>query len=381
MMQLLSLLLLVLLAALVYLIYREYRRARSRKLPPYTEALIDLLDGKKDSAYAKLKETVTNDSENVDAYLRLAALLTERGQLERAGRIYQMLAVRRNLSSADQARILLATAREHLRAKRINKAVSVLEHIGELDPRDTVSREMLLFVYADNERWDDAKTLLQTLVKLQKDKHRAALYCTELGARLYAREPETATGLFEQALALDGKSVPALLYAGDAAYLAGRLNDAVAKWKQALSRKPELSFMVRDRMEKAFYETGRYDDMVDVYSGLISLVPNDTSLYVALARIYAKKGDTDAAFAVLARLPAERRSEVSVRLIAADLRLNQGNIEDTRHELAQLEDQLTRMRFVCANCGMQTDGDFLWRCPSCGIWESFNRVQTAVAKT
>lgn len=74
-----ALLLLIVLALIVYLLYREYRRARTSRLPTYTEALMDLLDDRKDEALAKLKETVNADSENVDAYLRLAQLLTERG--------------------------------------------------------------------------------------------------------------------------------------------------------------------------------------------------------------------------------------------------------------------------------------------------------------
>jgi len=369
----LFLLLLVVLAGAAYLIYREYRRSRSRKLPAYTEALMDLLDGRKAEAYDKLKETVSVDSNNVDAYLRLADLVMERGDTARAGRIYQMLAVRRNLATNDEKKILLALAREHLRQKRINKAISVLEQVTELDPRDTDSREMLLMVYASHERWDDVKALLSDLLKAQKDRHRAALYCTEIGARIHDKEPEAAGGYFQQALQLDPKSVPALLFAGDLEYGKGNLNDAVEKWKEVLKTRPELSFMVRERLEKAFYETGRYEDLAKVYDELVGRQPDDTSLVVALARIHAKKGDTERAQAVLARLPAASQDDIAVRLLLADLRLNQGNIEETRSQLARLEDQLTRRSFRCQRCGLVIDAGFAWHCPQCGAWESFAR--------
>jgi lipopolysaccharide biosynthesis regulator YciM len=367
----LALLLLVILAGIAYLIYREYRRSRSRRVPAYTAALMDLLDGRKDEAYEKLKETVSIDSENVDAYLRLADLLMERGDVPRATRLFQMLAVRRNLATSDEKKVLLALAREHMRQQRTNKAISVLEQVTELDPRDTTSQEMLLMVYVEQKRWDDVKTVLKDLLKAQKDKHRAALYCTEIGARIHATEPETAAGYFEQALQLDPGAVPALLYAGDVEYGKGNLNQAVAKWQQALKAYPELSFMVRERLEKAYYEAGRYEELVKVYDELIAQLPQDTGLSVALARIHAKKGDVERARTILARLPATAQDETAVRLLQADLRLNQGNIEETRNQLARLEDQLTRRSFRCSRCGLVSEGEFSWHCPQCGAWESF----------
>jgi len=365
-------LLLVVLAGIAYLLYREYRRGRTRQFPAYTEALMDLLDDRRDAAFDKLKETVTEDSDNVDAYLRLAGLLMERGQAERAGRIYQMLAVRRSLALKDEQKILHALAREHLRQNRVNKAISVLEQLTELDPRDLAGRETLLFVYARNERWDDVKSLMDSLLKLQKDKHRAALYCTEMGARIYAKEPETAAKYFEQALQLDNKLTPALIYVGDALYGQGKREDAVAKWKQVLGQRPELSFMVLERIEKAYYESGRYEDMTRVYEELIAKIPGDPLLYVELARIHAKKGDIEKARSVLGGLPAEKRDDVLVRLMAADLGLHEGNVVQTRKELAAIEDKLAAEKFRCARCGYVAEGEFRWHCPQCAAWESFS---------
>jgi lipopolysaccharide biosynthesis regulator YciM len=373
----LALLLLAVLAGIVLLLYREYRKSRTRRLPIYTEALTDLLDGRREAAFAKLKETVNQDSDNVDAYLRLADLLNQRGQGERASQIYQRLALRRNLAGADEQKISLALAREHLRAKRVNKAISVLEHMGELDQRDTVSRELLLFVYADNERWDDVKSLMKTLLRLQKDKRRAALYCTEIGARIYAKEQDAAAGYFQQALQLDGKSVAALTYAGDALYLQGKMDEAVEKWKQALARKPELSFMVAERMEKAFYETGRYEEMIKVYEELIAKSPEDPALYAALSRIYAKKGDVERARSALNRLPVGKQDDAEIRLLAAHISLDEGKADEARKELAKVEEHLIHKAFRCSNCGFLTEGEFLWYCPRCSAWETFKADRQA----
>lgn len=366
-----SLLLLVLLAGIIYLLYREYRRSRSSRRPVYTEALMDLLDDRKDEALARLKETVNVDSGNVDAYLRLAQLLMERGETERAGRIYQMLAVRRNLPARDEQKVLLALAREHLRAKRVNRAISLLEQISEHDPRDITGRELLLFVYLQTERWDDVKELLKDLVKLQKDKHRAALYLTETGARLYAREPETAAGYFAQALDLDGKSVPALIYAGDALYARDKMPEAVARWKQVLGAHPDLSFMVRERIEKAFYESGKYEEIVKIYEDLIAQTPDDAGLYVPLARIYAKKGDAARAQAVLNRVSARAQDSPQVRLLKVELSLGQNDTGAALKELAQVESRLGTQDFRCQRCGYAMAGEFAWHCPQCGAWESF----------
>jgi lipopolysaccharide biosynthesis regulator YciM len=366
-----SLLLLVLLAGIVYLLYREYRRSRSSRRPLYTEALMDLLDGRKDDALAKLKETVNADSENVDAYLRLAQLLMELGEAERAGRIYQMLAVRRNLSARDEQKVLLALAHEHLRANRVNRAISLLEQVSERDPRDTAGRELLLFVYLQTERWDEVKALLKDLVRLQKDKHRAALYLTESGARLFAKEPETAAGYFNQALDLDGKSVPALIYAGDALYAQDKMPEAVARWKQVLGIHPDLSFMVRERIEKAFYESGKYEEIVKIYEDLIARTPDDANLYVPLARIYAKKGDAARAQSVLGRIPAKAQDDPQVQLLKVELHLGLSDTGAALKELAQVEARLGTQAFRCQRCGHSVAGEFTWHCPQCATWESF----------
>jgi lipopolysaccharide biosynthesis regulator YciM len=165
--------------------------------------------------------------------------------------------------------------------------------------------------------------------------------------------------------------VPALIYAGDALYAQDKMTDAVAKWKQVLGAHPELSFMVRERIEKAFYESGKYEEMVKIYEDLIAKTPEDAGLYVPLARIYAKKGDIVRAQAVLGRIPAKARNNPIVRLLQAELHLEKSEQADALKELAQVEAQLATRAFRCNHCGYAVAGEFAWHCPQCGSWESF----------
>jgi len=102
-----ALIIILLLVALIaiYPFIRDYVKRQKIPVASYTEALGLILDGKNAEAIEKLKETVNKDSNNIDAYLRLAELYTIKGDTERAAKIFERLTVRRNMSSKDEKKV------------------------------------------------------------------------------------------------------------------------------------------------------------------------------------------------------------------------------------------------------------------------------------
>src|SRR5215813_6486885 len=100
-------LILLIAALLVYMFYeRVYRQETKQGSDLYAEALSDLLNGRMEKAFSKLRQVVSEDSGNVDAYLRLGHIMREYRQPERALQIHRDLTLRTGLKPDQKASIL-----------------------------------------------------------------------------------------------------------------------------------------------------------------------------------------------------------------------------------------------------------------------------------
>ena len=98
--------------------------------------------------------------------------------------------------------------------------------------------------------------------------------------------------------------------------------------------------------------------MVKIYEDLIAKTPDDAGLAVPLARIYAKKGDTARAQAVLNRIPSKAQDDPVVRLLKVELHLGLSDTGAALKELAQVETRLGTQAFRCQRCGYGVAGEF-----------------------
>ncbi len=79
----LQFLLLLLIVIAAYLIYERYSgKQRKADSALYVDALRDLLDGRQESAFTKLRQVVSEDAANLDAYIRLGQILRENNKLQ-----------------------------------------------------------------------------------------------------------------------------------------------------------------------------------------------------------------------------------------------------------------------------------------------------------
>jgi len=339
-----SWLILVLLAVLVVALYpvvRDFLRKRRTAVPAYVEGLQAALDGRTADAIARLKEAVGTDSENVDAYVRLGDLFMQQGEVERAIKVHENLSLRRNLDKRDEKKVLRALVRDYVKADRKVKAASLLEELVHLDKTDAGNAEKLAELYIETGAWDKCEELLKELARQHSQRQRAARLYVEYGRAYPKNNPGAALAAFETALRLDPDSIRARLFLGDHQFSQGELDAAIRTWNDILKLAPEQNALVRDRLERAYFDAGRFEDITILYEDLLRKLPDDAGLMVALAEIYQKKEDVPAALRLLERFASRRKSDVFSRVALAALYLER---EETAHARAVLAEALSALQ-------------------------------------
>jgi lipopolysaccharide biosynthesis regulator YciM len=361
-----SILLIVLLLVLIVALYpvvRDIIRTRRSTVPSYVEGLQNLLDGRLAEAIEKLKETVAHDTTNVDAYIRLGDAFIEQDDVERGIKVHETLALRRNLSPADELRLDQALARDYLRTDRRLKAMAVLEEILRLDSGNRWAINELFRLCLKTESWDRCRVLLKNMGQRATDRVETASLYAEFGRNVAERDREEASHWFKEALQLDTKSLPARLYLGDSQVAAGDTETAIRTWTEIISLAPEQNYLVRRRLESAYYDLGRYDEIARLYEQLLRKVPEDSGLVLALAGIYQKRQDLTAAVNLLRKSADDTKNGLS-QLSLVDMHLQQGEIGAAQRLVSSMIDMAQAAKYRCPHCGSVQPEPF-YRCASC----------------
>ena len=334
-----SWLILVILAVLVVALYpvvRDFFRKRRTAVPAYVEGLRAALDSRPADAIARLKEAVGTDSDNVDAYIRLGDLFMQQGEVDRAIKVHENLSLRRNLDKRDEKKVLQALVRDYAKTDRKVKAISLLEELVHLDKNDADNAERLAELYIETGAWDKCEEQLKELARHQAQRQRAARLYTEYGHAYPKDNPGAALAAFETALKLDPNSIPARLYLGDHQLSQGDTNAAIKTWNELLDLAPDKNALVRDRLERAYFDAGRFEDITTIYEKLLRKVPDDSGLVVALAEIYQKKEDLSSAIRLLERYTGKQTANVLPRVALATMYLDREETDRARAVLAEV---------------------------------------------
>lgn len=340
-MTFLAIIVIALAVVALYPVIRDLVRRRHGAAPDYVAGLRALLDGDRAGAVEKLKATVDADQSNIDAYIRLGDLLIESGDIERGVRVHENLALRRNLRPGEERQVFRALARDYIRTDRKLKAVSTLEEVVRADRADRASRELLFGLLLETGSWQQCEEFLGRVEKEHGDRKWVAGLLARYGGARAKDAPDTAREFLDRALRLDPQAAEARVSLGDLHLARGRTDEAVRAWQELLKATPGRNALVRDRLERAFYELGRYDDITATYESLLRRVPDDEGLAVTLALIYQKKGDTDRAVRLLETTCARDGSPLCQAALAS-LQLDRGDSAAARRTLEELVTRLRR---------------------------------------
>lgn len=343
--MLILIIILVLIAILAaFPVVRDYIKKKRTVTISYTEGLAAMLDGKPEQAEELLKQSVATDSNNVDAYLRLADLYFKKGDQERSAKIYERLAVRHNMTPDEEKKVYQNLGYYYLAVGRNQKAISMFEELVNIDKQNIKNFETLLALYYKTERWQDCEELLKRTEKIQPDKSKLAQYYVDLGRQVFPKNPDEAILHYKQALSFNRKSADGLIALAEYHYKKSEIDLAIKIWNEFLEYYPEKNHLVRRQLEQAYYDLNQYDEVVNLYEKLLKKVPNDTGLYVVLAQINEKKEDLNAAIRILNKMPLEAKKEALPQIVLAKLYLKNNEPKKAQQVMETLSEQLKQKR-------------------------------------
>lgn len=364
-------------ALIVVFLLVKFKR---KKIKPaqllYIDGLKALLAGDVNLAFHKLKQVVSQDTKNVDAYLKLGDIFRKKKRFDKALRIHEELALRRSLSSEERVDIKKGLALDYIEAGNHSQAISNLKEILKINERDTWTLQFLLSEYEETGNWDEAFELRSKFSKhkTEKDNSVLALYKVFKGKELSSQgDYHKARLAYKEALNYDEKCVPAYIFLGDAYYGEQRLDEAVVYWKKLLQMVPSAGYLVFNKLEKTLFELGSFGEISEIYEQIYRENPKDSHALFALASLDEKKGRTEEAQLKYDQILEIDPSFLPARLSLIRLYQEANEIEKAKEMVEKLFEALPAKveYFICEKCGFSSS-EPLWRCPSCKEWNSFN---------
>jgi lipopolysaccharide biosynthesis regulator YciM len=351
------------------------RRRKGASRSPYVEGLAALLDGDFNTALGSLKQAVREQPQDIDPYLRLGDVMRETGEVTRATQIHRELTVRPAMPKKTVARVFVSLARDYVKAQRWDRAAATYQNALEADPHGECAMNELLDVYEKMGEWDKAYLIRRDIAGVRKidDTRFLALYKAYVGKSYLDRgDIKKAESSLKDAIKIDSECAAAYLYLGDVYYSSGEIDNAISSWRRIITLFPDIAYITFRRLEKAFYEKGRFEKIVDLYSDVLERNPGDVRTLMTLANIHRKKGNLDDALRLCQTAlefdPGSRR----VKQALARLYYEKGETERSLKAMVEAFNGFSsdEERYICNNCGYKSN-EVLWRCPRCRHWETF----------
>lgn len=363
---------LTLLVILIIVIFWSKSRTTPQKIADqiFVEGLSALASGDEKLAYQKFRSAVQQDTENVEAYLKLGDLLRKKGKPEKALQIHKELAIRPGLSEARRIQVEKSLGDDYLAAQQFDKAVETLEDLWKKEKHSPEIGEKLVIAYEKMGNWERAGQVEDKLMKIKGEQYsaRAAMYKVLMGKEEADRKDYHKARLaYKDALNYDQKCLPAYLYLGEAYVAEDRLDEAVEYWKKSLEEVPGSGYMIYPRLEKVLYDLGRFGEIARVYLEVLEKNPQEIRTMYALANFYEKKGNSNLAMDVLLGI-LEIQPDYYPGLGSLILLYSQNGMnQEARALLEKFQRNLPAgdSKLSCRSCGYSSSIP-PWRCPSCG---------------
>ncbi len=335
------------------------------------------LEGRTEDAFQYYRKCVAEDTNNIDAYLRLGNLLRERGSLDRAYQIHWELSLRKNLSKEQSKEIRFAMVEDLTASKEFQEAGKILRELISDYSKDIDLLQRLLEVYTQTGDWVNAIPTAEKLTKLNGKKFDGrflSIYKLLEGKSFVERgDFHKARLSYKDALNLDEECSLAYLLIGDAYVADKRLDDAVEWWRRLCEKIPQKSHICFSRLEGALFELGKFGAIAEIYLSIADKDPQNIRALKALAKIQVKMGKASEAVKNLRRVLRINSEDCEAAVELFDL-LQQNNdvggIIQVAKGLCSSSEKKIGV-FSCSECGfISTEPEII--CPECGKVGSFN---------
>ena len=363
----------VVLLSVIVLIQRRKRGGTRRSR--YIEALYALIDGRKDDAFSFLKSAVRNGEDDIDAYIQLGDLMCERGQAEKALQLHRGLTVRAGLTFDDEKAIQLSIAKDLAALGKTERAVAALETVRK-KRKDADVLDALYRLYHTIGDYESAYGTLRELSRADGSvsSRMRASYLTSAACALIESGDNDGAGRYLDKARKEDASFPGALYlSAGLAMDKGDLNKAVRMWEDLLSSDMDYFPEVAARLEKALFESGRFDELEGILSRLLQKYPTDSLLLSSLAGFYAKKGEVSRGIDLLEGERIRMAGNNILAISLASLYIKSGRTDEGLSVLEENDRVLsTSGNWTCGHCG-ESYGTSLGFCRACCCFDSIKK--------
>lgn len=369
-----GLLLLLLVWTLVY-ISRIRATKVERPNEAYIQALRGLLDGDLMEGARRLREAVSQDTDNIDAYVRLGDLMRRSGHARQALEIHTSLLQRRGLPRDTRMRVKESLYEDYKHMGEPFRAAEVLQELLSHDPMNKPFRRELMRLYEKRGMWQEAVDNKKRLVdaSTEEGRRKVATYEANIGLGLLEKgNTEEAMRYLRSALKASRDCVPALLAMGDVSYSKGDIKEALSYWRKVIDASPRYAFLTLERIEKAYFDRGKFGETKELYKEFLSKNEENVPVHDALARIYVKMGENESALAEYRKALESDPEYLPARIGLAELNYSMGRDKEAVRGLLSVVKASNRdkKKYYCGSCGYRSRR-FHWVCPRCGETETF----------
>lgn len=354
------------------LITRRKRRLTG-KLIQYQTIAEALLEGDLPRAREALKSLIRGDTGDIAAYLRLARILHREGDLERAVALYRSLKAREIADGSLRQQVAAGLVGDLFLLGRYDEARAEVEDLKQLDRKNPLIWQVELHDALDREDWSRALKATDALARAGRGfagpnpsqiRTYVALRRASEGQLREARK------LIEDTLRDEPDYGPGLLLLGDLRTREGDQDKAVEVWKQLLRARPEAGAHVIARLEKAYYDMGRFSDLAPLYEELVGTAPDRSpALQLARVRMALRRGEPGEGLRIVGELLEREPQNHDARDWRLFLLLEAQRGEEAREALKErVEGAMARPEPLhCPRCNHPCEVVTV-RCESCGAW-------------
>jgi len=364
----------VILAVAVFYYFYRYKK-KNKRSDHYLQALENMLVDDKRQAIEKLKKTVKEDTENIEAYIKLGNLLREQGLAKNAVRIHSDLTFRNNVSKTQRINILEALFEDYHQARDWTSMSKTGKKLLAISKSEEVL-DKYLKALEKIEQWDEAISVLEEYnFSGPKIKEKLALYKVMKGLQVAEeKDGHEARLVFKEAIKLNNKCAAAYYYIGLSYYLEERFDDSLEFWKKLAFKVPEKAKIVLGQVEKTYYELGQFPKVETFYKELLTRFPDSFPPVAAMAGLHAKKGNWPDAFKLLEKFIAHHPDDkIEAQKVMFKLSLNSNNNKkavEIARELLNVSETNPLDRFQCSECSYISE-EPEWYCPKCKSLNTF----------
>ncbi|MEM9174894.1 MAG: tetratricopeptide repeat protein [Myxococcota bacterium] len=308
-------------------------------------ALRAAVAGDRPAAETWLERIVEADSADLDAYLALARLYREQGDIGRAIRMHQNLLLRSGLSKTQKNEALLELARDFDAGGFSERAVAGYEEVLDANPRDAEATERLVSLLGALREHSRALALVKRLRRFDReaaDAHEGALLLAQARAQTDEGDADGARATLKRALRRDKTNAAAWSMLGDREAERGKDARAIDAWRKAVAADRSLGALLLPRIEAGFAARKKPQDYETYVRSLLEERPTDAAAQVALARTLASRGETREAIESLSRAVEIAPEAPALRVELGRLLLEEGHDGEALKAYGALLDAVER---------------------------------------